>query len=131
MRRTAALLSVATLSFACASTTVIRSNPPNAMIRSVEGGYSGVTPYTYTDTSVIGTQRTFTIEAPGYRPETLVIKRDQWDTGRLALSIVGGLVFLVPYVGILWSADYAPVYEVQLRPEGDLPYVPPSTNPGI
>jgi hypothetical protein len=113
------------LSFSCASTTVIRTNPPGATIRSIEGGYSGRTPFTYSDTNIVGTTRTFSIEAPGYQTETLVIKKDQWDAGRLVLSVIGGLILFVPYVGILWSADYQPAYEVQLKPLGDQNFPPP------
>ncbi|MFL5322476.1 MAG: PEGA domain-containing protein [Myxococcaceae bacterium] len=121
----ALVLSLAMMSFACASTTVIRSNPPGASITSVEGGYSGRTPFTYSDSNIVGTTRAFTIAAPGYEPQTLIIKKDQWDAGRLVLSVLGGLILLVPYVGILWSADYEPVYEVHLKPSGDSDYPPP------
>lgn len=125
MRRIAAIFALS-LTLGCASTTVIRTNPPGASIRSIENGYSGVTPFTYGDSNIVGTSRTFVIEAPGYQTETLVIKRDQWDTGRLVLSVIGGIILFVPYVGIFWSADYAPFYDVTLRPASDLP--PPATD---
>lgn len=100
----------------CASTTQIRSVPSGATVKSIEGGTLGVTPLFYSDTNIVNQPKQLTLELAGYEPTPLIIKRDQWDPGRLVLFVVGGLFLFVPYVGLLWSADYSPAYEVQLKP---------------
>jgi hypothetical protein len=123
MQRLAVISAVlCALATGCASTTVIRSSPSGATVRDIHGQKVGKTPYTYSGTGTINSSETFTIEKPGYEDTTVTVKRDQvnglaiagWSAGALltSWSIIGlGLA-----AGILWSADYPPVYNVDLDP---------------
>jgi hypothetical protein len=100
----------------CASTTVIRSSPMGAAVRGRSGELLGRTPYEHTDASMNGTTVSFTVEAEGYAPEYVTIRRDQSNGGRVAGSILAGI--LMPPLGflpLLWSSDYREGYHVELR----------------
>lgn len=124
MRRIAAVALLSLLTLNCASTTIIRSVPSGATVKSVEGGVLGQTPYTYSDMNIVNQPKTFTLQADGYESKDLVIKRDQWDPARVVVFGFFGLFFFFPYAGILWSADYAPTYVVELKPRGSAPLAP-------
>jgi PEGA domain-containing protein len=117
-----ALTVASALVSSCASTTVIRSNPSGAIVRDIRGQKVGKTPYTYTGTGTINSQETFSLEKPGYEDATVIVKRDQVNGLAVAGWAAGGLltswtiVGLGLFAGILWSADYAPAYNVELEP---------------
>lgn len=121
-------VAITLLATGCASTTVIRSRPDGARVTR-HGAALGITPYTYSDTETVGSEVVLTLDKPGYKPATLRIKREHWNTSRTVLSAVGGLLCLLPFFGLLWAQDYAPEYEVQLEGEG-LPSAAPTTPPG-
>ena len=50
--------------FGCASSTLIKSNPPGAKLY-LEGQLTGETPYTYADRAAAGTVRTVTLKKEG------------------------------------------------------------------
>ncbi|HEV3031654.1 MAG TPA: PEGA domain-containing protein [Polyangia bacterium] len=107
----------------CASTTVIHSQPAGARIY-LDGQPVGVTPYTMTDTKIVGSTTMVRLEYPGYEPTTGFISRnEELDV----LALIGGLLVLVPF---LWIMDYRPMHVFELRPLGAYPgYAPPGYAP--
>jgi hypothetical protein len=107
VKATAALALVAFTG--CASTTTIRSNPSGARIY-LNGEPVGVTPYTMTDTKIVGSTTTVRLEAPGYETTTGSIARsEEFDVG----ACIGGVLVLFPF---LWIMGYKPEHTFELRP---------------
>jgi hypothetical protein len=93
----------------CASSTVIQSQPPGARVL-VNGQAAGTTPYTLSDTKIVGSTTHVRLEYPGYRPlDTMVTRNEELDV----LALVGGLFVLVPF---LWVMKYSPSRTFQLTP---------------
>jgi len=93
----------------CSSSTVIRSNVPGARV-FLNGAYVGNTPYTMTDTKIVGSTTSVRIEADGYAPVTGSITRsEQFSVG----ACIGGVFLLFPF---LWIMDYNPEHLYQLTP---------------
>lgn len=111
-------LLVATIVAGCASSTVIRSNPPGATVRSNTGAVLGKTPYVHSDTRTVDHHERFTVELDGYETAKLVIRRDQWDTTRTVAFGIGGFFFTPLFVGLLWAQNYPPEHDVELQPQG-------------
>jgi hypothetical protein len=107
----------------CASTTVIQSRPSGARIY-LDGQPAGVTPYTMSDTKIVGSTTMVRLEYPGYEPTTGFISRNEEID---VLALIGGLLVLVPF---LWLMDYRPLHVFELRPLGAYPgYAPPGYAP--
>jgi hypothetical protein len=107
MKATAALALVAFTG--CASTTTIRSNPSGARVY-LNGEPVGVTPYTMTDTKMVGSTTSVRLEAPGYETTNGAISRsEEFDVG----ACIGGVLVLVPF---LWIMGYKPEHTFELRP---------------
>lgn len=93
----------------CTSSTVIRSNVPGAQV-FLDGQYVGNTPYTMSDTKIVGSSTQVRIEAPGYAPTVATITRnEEFSVG----ACIGGVFLLVPF---LWIMDYKPDHFYQLTP---------------
>ncbi|MFL5320032.1 MAG: hypothetical protein ACJ790_10295 [Myxococcaceae bacterium] len=103
------------LATGCASSTVLRSYPAGATVKSPSGAILGMTPYSYSDTEMNGHSQTFVIEKEGYEPVAVTVRRDQWNGGRTAISVGAGVFFFWPLFGLLWAQDYQPEYGVQLQ----------------
>jgi hypothetical protein len=95
----------------CASTTVLQSQPPGALVK-INGVQVGTTPYTHSDTKIVGTTTPIRLEAPGYKPMDVMIQRNE-EVDPLAL--IGGIFLLVPF---FWVMRYHPTHMYQLVPEG-------------
>lgn len=107
----------------CASVTVIQSQPSGARIY-LDGQPVGVTPYTMSDTKIVGSTTMVRLEYPGYETTTGFISRnEELDV----LALIGGLLVLVPF---FWLMDYRPMHIFELRPLGAYPgYAPPGYAP--
>lgn len=122
MHRFAAAVLASALASSCASSTIIRSTPSGATVRDIRGQKVGKTPYTFTGTGTINSMETFTLEKPGYEDATVIVRRDQVNGLAIAGWAAGGLLTswtllgLGLFAGILWSADYAPAYNIDLEP---------------
>ena len=107
---TALLLSSAILLSGCASTTIINSSPNGAKLY-VDGEPVGTTPYTYTDTKIVGSATPFRIVLDGYEDFNGVLKRnEEANVG----AIIGGIFFLFPF---LWTMDYKATHTYELIPQ--------------
>jgi hypothetical protein len=101
---------------ACASTTIIQSVPSGARLY-LNGEAAGSTPYTMTDTKIVGSSTTVRLELPGYEPTTgLITRNEEFDAG----ACIGGIFLLVPF---LWIEGYKPLHTFELRLAGQ--YAPP------
>ena len=105
-----ALLAAATVATAaCSSSTIIGANVPGAKV-FLDGEYVGTTPYTMTDTKIVGSTTTVRLEAPGYAPTTGIIKRnEEFSVG----ACIGGVLLLIPF---LWIMDYKSTHMFDLQP---------------
>ncbi len=80
----------------CASSTVLQSQPPGARV-FLNGVPMGTTPYTMTDTNIVGTATQVRLEYPGYQPfNTIIARSEQLDPVAL---VVGILTWPVPSSG--------------------------------
>ncbi|HSN29985.1 MAG TPA: PEGA domain-containing protein [Kofleriaceae bacterium] len=114
-RSTAVLCATALL--ACSSETVIRSNPPGAKV-FLDGSYVGTTPYTLSDTKIVGSTTSVRLEYPGYAPFQAAIQRnEEFDV----VACIGGVFLLVPF---LWIMGYKPDHTFELQPGGGYPGYP-------
>ena len=101
----------------CASSTVIQTQPPGAQVL-MNGVVVGNTPYTMTDTKIVGSTTMMRLQYPGYQPADVMISRnEQVDV----LALIGGVLLLVPF---LWVMGYQPMHMYQLQPLGAYPGAP-------
>ncbi|ATB27770.1 PEGA domain-containing protein [Melittangium boletus] len=117
MRRLMSVPLLLVLTTGCASTTVIRSDPSGARVKSRSGELLGRTPYEHSDSATVNHTESFVLELEGYAPEYVTIRRDQWNSVRTAGGIVGGLFVFPVFATLFWAADYKPLYSVELREE--------------
>jgi PEGA domain len=93
---------------------VIQSIPPGAKLY-LNGEPVGATPYTMSDTKIVGTVTTVRLELPGYEVlNTAIARNEEFDTG----ACIGGVFLLFPF---LWIQGYRPVHNFELRPAGQYP----------
>ncbi len=98
----------------CTSSTVIRSNVPGAKV-FLNGAYVGNTPYTMSDTKIVGSSTSVRIEAPGYQTTNATISRnEQFSVG----ACIGGVFLFFPF---LWIMDYKPDHMYQMLPGQSAP----------
>ncbi|WP_077133995.1 PEGA domain-containing protein [Spirosoma montaniterrae] len=95
----------------CASSTVIQSNPSGAKLY-LNSSLVGTTPYTHSDTKIVGSTTFVRLEKEGYEPLNTSFSRDERaDAG----AIIGGIFFLFPF---LWTMKYNPGRTYELVPAG-------------
>ena len=126
MRKLTALLAAASLS-ACASTTIINTLPPGALV-TVDGVPRGPSPVAYTDPSTWDwSSHQVVAQLPGYQPTAGQISASQINVGRLIV----GLALCTPL--LLAATDYQPGYTFALAPlyppQGPPAGYPPSGYP--
>jgi hypothetical protein len=107
MRKLIALSMVFFFLFGCASTTLIKSNPPGAKL-SLDGKVIVETPHFYTDKAVAGTMKTFTLKKEGYKDFNGYIKREKLSVPIL----IGGILLIVPLV---WVLEYPTQYNFEME----------------
>lgn len=108
-KTTSLLLAGAILISGCASTTMIQSSPDGAKLY-LNGEPVGTTPYSHTDTKIVGSTNTVKLELQGYEPLNASFSRnEEVDAG----AIIGGLLFIFPF---LWTMKYKPFHNFELVP---------------
>lgn len=95
----------------CASTTIINSNPQGAKVY-MNQSFVGTTPYTHTDTKIVGSTTSVKLTKEGYEDFNTVLSRNEQVD---AEAIVGGVFALIPF---LWVMGYNPVHTYELTPVG-------------
>ena len=105
----ALILSTSILLSSCASTTLFQTTPAGAKLY-MNNELVGNTPYTYSDTKIVGTTTVVKITADGYEDFNYVLKRnEEANVG----AIIGGVLLLFPF---LWVMDYKPMHTFELVP---------------
>lgn len=109
LKVTALLLAVGVFLGSCSSTTLIQSNPSGAKVYMNEE-YKGTTPFTYSDTKIVGSVTNVRLELEGYETfQTVLSRNESVDVG----AIIGGLFVWIP---LLWIMKYNPVHTYELKP---------------
>ncbi|MFN4081338.1 MAG: PEGA domain-containing protein [Saprospiraceae bacterium] len=94
---------------ACSSTTVINSQPPGARVY-IDGTSVGTTPYSHTDTKIVGSATHVRLTMEGYEDvNTQFYRNEQADPG----AIIAGIFLLFPF---LWTMKYYPARSYTLKP---------------
>jgi hypothetical protein len=105
----ALLLAVAILFSGCASTTLIQSIPGDAKIY-IDGQPVGKTPYSHTDTKIVGSTTTVKLVKEGYEDlHTSFSRTEKVDVG----AIIGGIFCWIPF---LWTMEYNPIRTYEMIP---------------
>ncbi len=79
----------------------------------IDGAFVGETPYTYSDTKIVGSSLMLKLEKEGYKPLVSNMTRDEEvDVG----AVIGGVFFWVPF---LWTMKYKPFHTYELEPLGE------------
>jgi hypothetical protein len=108
-RMISAFLAVIVLFSSCASTTLIESIPSGGELY-LDGELVGNTPYSMTDTKIIGTCTSVRIEKENYsRFYGSICRTEEADPG----AIIGGIFFWFPF---LWAMKYKPTHFYKLEP---------------
>lgn len=99
----------------CVSTTRIVSSTPGAKVY-VNGEYAGLTPYEHEDRRVIFSETNIKLQKPGYKPLSIVLKRNE---ELQVLPLVFGIIGLFPL--LLWVMGYKPehTYGLERNPSTD------------
>ena len=98
----------------CVSTTMIQSFPSEADLY-LNGELAGTTPYTHSDTKIVGTTTTVRLEKEGYQPYEAIMARNE----KAAIgAIFAGMFLLFPF---LWTMKYKPSRTYQLQPISETP----------
>ena len=93
--------------YACASTTKIDTTPDGATVY-INGEKAGTTPFTYTDTKIVGSAVQVKLKKEGYEDfQTTLTRNEEPDVG----AIVGGVFTLVP---LMWSMKYKPTHTYEM-----------------
>jgi hypothetical protein len=93
----------------CASTTLIQSMPAEASLY-IDDQPVGNTPYSYSDTKIVGSATSIRLEKEGYEPlYTTIYRNEEVDVG----AVVGGILFLFPF---LWIMGYKSTHTYELMP---------------
>jgi len=112
LKTTSIILAGTILLSSCASTTMILSTPSGAKVY-LNGEHVGKTPYSHTDTKIVGSTTTVRLEKEGYETYNTSFSRDEEaDVG----AIIGGIFVLVPF---LWTMKYKPIHSYELSPLPD------------
>ncbi|MFA6886912.1 MAG: PEGA domain-containing protein [Fermentimonas sp.] len=111
MKSAALILAVSVLFASCSSSTLIQSSPSGAKVYMNEE-FLGVTPFSYSDTKIVGSTTSLRLEKEGFEPlYTYLSRNEEVDVG----AIIGGIFVWVPF---LWTMKYKPVHNYELRPVG-------------
>lgn len=93
----------------CVSTTLIRSAPTGAKVY-LDGEPVGKTPYSMSDTKIVGSSTHVKLVLEGYEQFDANIQRNEvFDAG----ACLGGVLVLFPF---LWIQGYKPEHNYELSP---------------
>jgi uncharacterized protein YceK len=109
LRSVGLVLVVSLLLAGCSSTTLIQSTPSGAKVY-MDGQYVGETPFTHTDTRIVGSATLIKLEKEGFKPFVTTMTRDEEVD---VAAVIGGLFFAVPF---LWTMKYQPFHSYELTP---------------
>ena len=122
---TTAIFLISLLLFSsCSSSTLITSAPTGAKLY-MNGEAVGNTPYTHTDSEIVGSCNTVRIEKEGYETlNTSFCKDEEPHVG----AIIGGIFLLVPFA---WAMKYKATHHYELDTGADDVAKPASAKPEV
>ena len=92
----------------CASTTLIQSDPNGADLY-LNGMKVGQTPYTHSDTKIVGATTQIKMKKEGYEELSAIMQRNE----KLAVGpLIGGLLVWIPFLWIM-KYDENRLYELE------------------
>ncbi len=103
------LVTLCCAAVACASTTLIRTQPDGAEIFA-NGALLGPSPVEYSDTKVVFTNTTIIAKHPGCKDATLHLERN--EKAQVG-PIVGAVFCFMPFA--LWALGYNPDHLIRLE----------------
>ncbi|MBW3470288.1 PEGA domain-containing protein [Arthrospiribacter ruber] len=119
IKSTSIILGVTIFFMSCSSTTLIQSNPSGAKVY-LNGEPVGTTPYSHSDSKIVGSTTSVKLEKDGYNPlNTSFSRNEEADVG----AIIGGVFLLFPF---LWTMKYKPSRTYELIPLTGADQVSPS-----
>ena len=102
------LLLVVCFSVGCSSTTLIKTDPPGAMLY-IDNVRKGVTPYSYEDSStIVTTERPIVLKKEGYKNFETTIRKSETTAWRMIRCIF----FAIPAP---WVTCYPEEYTFELE----------------
>jgi hypothetical protein len=120
MKTIGTLISATILMTSCTSTTLIQSTPPGADVY-FDSQKKGTSPYSYSDTKIMGSSTNITLKKDGYQDLNVTLTpNERADVG----AIIGGCFVLVPF---LWTMKYDPIYTYELQ-QGSSQYLGKNSN---
>lgn len=109
VKATSLMLAASVLLTSCVSTTLIQSVPSGAKVY-LNGEPVGVTPYTHSDTKIVGTTTMVKLTMDGYDPlNTSFSRAEEVDPG----AIICGFIAFFPF---LWTMKYKSTHTYELTP---------------
>ena len=112
LMRLAAASAALMLTVGCTSSTIIRSEPSGANVY-IDGSKMGKTPYTYSDTKIVGSTTHLKLKMEGYEEFETIFRRD--EEFQVGPCIGGPFLGLIPW---LWIMGYRPEHVYELTPAG-------------
>jgi PEGA domain/Short C-terminal domain len=102
-----AVVTIALLA-SCTSITLIDSTPSGADVY-MDSQRKGTTPYSYSDTKIVGSATPITLKKDGFENlNVTLVRNERADVG----AIIGGCIALVPF---LWTMQYDPIHNYELQ----------------
>jgi hypothetical protein len=129
LSRSVVLASVVVLALAsgCSHVVTFTTNPPGART-TVNGIDLGPTPVSMTDEASTGKTFVMSFKKEGFKDKNVVLIQEA-NGARIALSVIGGLLCLIPFIGLLWGWELKQeVYNFDLEPGGEAPVNLPPPN---
>ena len=99
----------------CAHHVSLNSKPQGAKIH-INDEYIGETPCQFKERTGSGKSYFFRIEKEGFKPVVQSISQTDVHTGVVVGSVLGGLLILIPYIGLIWMMKLKDNYYFQLEP---------------
>lgn len=129
-RKVVAALVLVSFSSACATSKhiVINTEPQGARIR-IDGQPIGESPTRFED-RFGSSNRTYMLEASkdGYKKSTQIISQST-DSGCVLGSVIGGLIFIIPFIGLAWCSQLPQTqYFISLDADPTAPASLPTSN---
>ena len=116
----AAVLVCSLLVVGCASSTMIKSNPPGTKVY-IEGAYLGDTPYKYSSASVCWSKTAVELKKDGYFP----LKGQLSKTEPNVFNIIMACALLIP---AFWATGYPDEFNYELEPMSSQASIPVPTD---
>ncbi len=129
-RLLALFLGLTTFMASCKSSSMIESEPPGAKV-FFNGRKVGTTPLRIRDSKISFTQIDVRLKKEGYETLDALITKDRPNTACIVASAVGGLILLLPAIGLLWCWRWERSHTFELERGGGQSFLPDSESGSV